>query len=178
MIRSFLFSAFLGLMTVACGGQAENPQSKAAQPADQAWQRIAEAEFNSAQRDQNARAVAAKDALAGTLMEELKGEMAVGGPTGAVVVCRDLAPMIADDVADVYGLAIGRTSHRLRNVDNAPPLWAEGLVKEQMQETVYLEGPEGELAVMLPIRVAPPCLACHGPSERMDGGVLAALAES
>lgn len=156
----------------------ESPGSMDTGAVDQAWHRIAEGEFDPVQRDQYLLATAAKDALAGTLMEELKGEIATGGPTGAVGICRDLAPMIADDVADVYGVAIGRTSHRLRNALNAPPLWAEGFVEEQIREGVFLEGPEGELGVMLPITVAPPCLACHGPAETMDEGVLAALAES
>jgi hypothetical protein len=86
--------------------------------------------------------------------------------------------MIAEHAADEHGLAIGRTSHRLRNPANTAPEWADALIEQRVAESAYLAGPAGELGVMLPIRVAQPCLACHGAREDLDGEVAAALAES
>jgi Protein of unknown function (DUF3365) len=142
------------------------------------WRAVAEPDLTPAQQAQLERALAAKDEMATTLMGELKAELELGGPSGAVVVCRDMAPMISEDVADNYGLSIGRTSHRLRNPENLPPLWAEPAVDAVVETAGYMEGPAGELGVILPIRLAAPCLACHGPADGLDEEVRSALAES
>jgi hypothetical protein len=142
------------------------------------WRGVSEEELAPAQHAQLDRALAARDQLAATLMGELKSELEVGGPSGAVAVCRDMAPMIAEHVADDHGLAIGRTSHRLRNPDNLAPAWAESAVDDLADATRYFSGPAGELGVLLPIKLGAPCLACHGPAESMDEGVRAALAQS
>ena len=41
-----------------------------------------------------------------------------------------------------------------------------------------MEGPAGELGAFLPIKLAAPCLACHGPADDLDEDVRSALAES
>ncbi|MEM1413165.1 MAG: DUF3365 domain-containing protein, partial [Pseudomonadota bacterium] len=62
---------------------------------------------------------------------------------------------------------LGRTSHRLRNPDNAGPAWATDVLK------AYLEQPsgwtpqavdlgEGRAGYVEPIVTQPLCLACHG----------------
>lgn len=142
------------------------------------WLEVSEVDLSPPELDQFQRAKAAQKEMAGTLMGELKAELASGGPAGAVDVCRDLAPTIAEHVSHEHGLAIGRTSHRLRNASNVPPQWAEDRVAAGKGEKVLFRGPSGELGVLHPIKIAPPCLACHGPAERLDETVAGALAES
>ncbi len=118
------------------------------------WRTVAEADLTTVQRAQLDRALAAKDELATTLMGELKTELEIGGPSGAVVVCRDMAPLISEHVADNHGLSIGRTSHRLRNPGNLAPGWAAPAVNEIVDTAWFAEGPAGELGAILPIRLA------------------------
>ena len=89
-----------------------------------------------------------------------------------------MAPMISEHVADNHGLEIGRTSHRLRNPENLPPEWAAAAVEAVSETAGYVEGPAGELGVMLPIKLASPCLACHGENDSLNEDVRSALAES
>jgi hypothetical protein len=142
------------------------------------WRTVAEADLTTVQRAQLDRALAAKDELATTLMGELKTELEIGGPSGAVVVCRDMAPLISEHVADNHGLSIGRTSHRLRNSGNLAPGWAAPAVKEIVDTAWFVEGPAGELGAILPIRLQAQCLACHGPADELDEDVRSALMES
>jgi hypothetical protein len=108
--------------------------------------------------------------LLGPFKKELLGALTdalhEGGPENAIAVCRTKAPAIAVESAG-EGIEIGRTSHRLRNPDNAPAEWMKPLL------AAYLEDPEGAepRAVRLedglvgyvePMRVLPMCLACHG----------------
>ena len=141
------------------------------------WRPVAEADLTPAQNAQIDRALAAKGELAKTLMGELKAELEIGGPSGAVTVCRDMAPMISEHVADNHRLSIGRTSHRLRNPDNLAPAWAEPAINEIVETAWYVEGPAGELGAILPIKLAAPCLACHGPVDGIDEDVRSAIAE-
>lgn len=126
------------------------------------WRHVSEADFSDRQRGQRSEAARARDALSQRLLGELTSALESGGPAGAIPVCRDRAPRIAHEVSAEYGLRIGRTSHRLRNRDNAPPAWAAELVDAKSGETSYLELPGGSLGVLFPIRTAPPCLVCHG----------------
>ena len=174
MCTAFVVLAIL----VGCGQKAPVAESGRQVPANPSWTIVAAEELVPEQKNQLDRAMAAKDAMAGTLMSELKSELELAGPSGAVVVCRDMAPMISDDIADSYGLAIGRTSHRLRNPANVAPEWAQDLVDREASSPTYLAGPDGELGVVLPIKLAAPCLACHGQPEALDQEVRTALAES
>lgn len=87
------------------------------------------------------------------------------GPAQAIDVCRLEAPAIAT-AASIDGVAIGRTSFRLRNPANAPTVWQQtGLRHYQQSEDrepmlINLEG--GRVGYMEPIVTAPMCLACHG----------------
>ncbi|MEE4272222.1 MAG: DUF3365 domain-containing protein [Thermoanaerobaculales bacterium] len=161
-----------------CGAGDPGADSVASGAAATDWTVVAEADLSATEVGQLERAKAAQKELAGTLMGELKKELQAGGPASAVTVCRDLAPMVAVDVSEKHDLGIGRTSHKLRNSGNVAPTWAEQTVAEATGEKTYFRGPAGELGVMHPIRVAPPCLACHGPAESLDPTVAAALAES
>ena len=98
-----------------------------------------------------------KAALVGALAE---------GAENSIQVCRDEAPAIAASVGEA-GVTMGRTSHRLRNPDNAPEPWMEPLL------AAYLENPEkgepqavdlggGTFGYVEPIYIESFCLSCHG----------------
>ncbi len=174
--NAVLLLSFLVVIGCADGGSevAETPE----QPVEQKWYGITESELGPVEQGQFERAVAAQQVMAKTLMAELTSEFETGGPEGAVVVCRDLAPMIADHVSSEHGVTIGRTSHRLRNPENRAPAWAEDVVADGLDGTFFFKGPGGELGVMRPIMVAAPCLGCHGATESLRPAVIEALNES
>jgi hypothetical protein len=98
-----------------------------------------------------------KAALVGALAE---------GAESSIRICRDEAPAIAASVGEA-GVTMGRTSHRLRNPDNAPEPWMEPLL------AAYIENPEkgepqavdlggGTFGYVEPIYIESFCLSCHG----------------
>jgi hypothetical protein len=102
------------------------------------------------------------------LVDALTSALQEGGHENAIAVCREKAPLIARELS-VGGIRMGRTSHRLRNPDNAPEPWMEPLLE------AYLEDPQNPVprAVRLddatigyvePIYTLSFCLSCHGPS--------------
>ena len=70
------------------------------------------------------RAVAAANALKSELKAALEAAMQNGGPENAIDVCKDKAQAIAA-AHSKDGLVVGRTSHKLRNVANAPRAWVQ-----------------------------------------------------
>ncbi|HMB70538.1 MAG TPA: DUF3365 domain-containing protein [bacterium] len=108
--------------------------------------------------------------LLGPFKKELLGALTdalyEGGPENAITVCRMEAPAIAAGSTG-EGIEIGRTSHRLRNPDNAPAEWMKPLLAAYLEDperaeprAVRLE--EGRVGYVEPMRVLPMCLACHG----------------
>lgn len=101
--------------------------------------------------------------------QRLMGALQAGlaeGPEQAVDTCHLQAPAIAEELggADVR---LGRTSHRLRNPDNAGPAWATEVLEAWLQQpgdwsprTVAL--PDGRAGYVEPIVTQPLCLVCHG----------------
>jgi hypothetical protein len=174
VVSLLVVSSFL----IGCGRRMEAPAPEPGATTEPTWRRVMEGELDPVQRDQLRRAVAAQQEMAHTMMAELRSELETGGPAGAILVCRDLAPMIADAVSTEHGLAIGRTSHRLRNPSNTGPEWVSVVVDEVFDEQATFAGPGGVLGVTLPIRTSTPCLACHGPSDQLNSEVQAGLAES
>lgn len=115
-------------------------------------------------------------AIAGQFGEELRtalqGAMAEGGPLAAIRVCNEDAPRIAAAAAARSGATVGRTSLKLRNLDNRPDAH-ERTVLEEFAAAVAADadGPpparldtleDGRVRFMSAIIVQPPCLACHG----------------
>ena len=140
------------------------------------WSPVPSAALDDAQTAQLERAAEARDALIGELVETLTAELSANGPAAAIAVCRDRAPAIAAETGERLGLRVGRTSWKLRNPDNQAPAWAEALLADRPAEPRTTTGPDGELGVAFPIRVAGACLACHGDPEALEPAVRAALA--
>jgi hypothetical protein len=104
------------------------------------------------------------------LMAALTGALREGGSEKAITVCQVKAPEIAA-AASTDGVEIGRTSHRLRNPENAPEPWMEDLLKEYISNPEDLEPratplDDGRIGYVEPIRVKALCLGCHG--EEID----------
>jgi len=130
-----------------------------------------------------ARAQNALAALQSGLVKALTSAIGEGGPTSAVFVCRDEAPKIAATVTEETQISVGRTSHRLRNPQNAPPPWAEDIVKKAAEaKTEKVESHVLDLgdtiAVLKPINTVGLCTNCHGNSEDLDREVRQALTEA
>jgi hypothetical protein len=112
------------------------------------------------------RALAAAQALKGELRKELEAAMK-DGPAAAIDVCAERAPAIAA-AHSVEGLAVGRTSHKLRNPQNAPRPWVKLILDEMVAadpatlvpRVVALEG--GRTGYIEPILTQPLCVTCHG----------------
>ncbi len=140
--------------------------------------------------------VAASREVVQAFFGELKGElvkaMKQGGPINAIQACNVSAPGIADAVSKKYNMQVGRTSLKLRNLDNAPDAWeAEVLAKfeerraagENPAKMAYFEIVEkdGEKtfrfmkAIGMPPLSKMPCLKCHG--SEIDPKVAAKLDE-
>lgn len=116
--------------------------------------------------DAGERARAALAPFKKDLSEALGAALREGGPVQAIEVCRLEAPRIAAAAAK-DGIEVGRTSHRLRNPENAPPPWTEPLLREYVanpaDETPSVVRIDAEhVGYVEPIRVKPLCLGCHG----------------
>ena len=90
----------------------------------------------------------------------------------AIRVCQLEAPEIVERVTP-EGVMMGRTSHRVRNPDNAPLEWQEEIL------THYLDNPgnfepmqkridDTRVAHAQPIRTESLCLSCHGTDLEQD----------
>jgi hypothetical protein len=148
------------------------------QPVAPAWQELAPEAMSETQQALKERCLAAQQALGGQLKTALIAAIDEGGPVAAIAVCHEQAPIIAKAVAEREGVRIGRTSFKLRNQVNQPPEWAVDLITQQHGETVWLSGPDGRIAGLLPIRLQPECEICHGMPSAMAEEILAHIAES
>lgn len=146
--------------------------------ADAGWRTVAEPARTPAQAAQLQRAAGAKEALFQALLGELTRTLAEGGPAAAIGVCRDAAPRLAQEVGAQQGLRIGRTSEKLRNPKNTPPAWAAPRLAEARTGPLTAAHEDGRLGALFPIRLAAPCLACHGQADALAPGVRDALARS
>ncbi len=100
------------------------------------------------------------------LLAELTAALASGGAENALDVCRLRAPALAREVSTAAA-RVGRTSHKLRNPDNAPPAWAAPLLAsyvagERTNESSVVPLRRGGAGYVEPIFTGPLCLTCHG----------------
>lgn len=151
------------------------PAPKRNEVAATAWATVEETKLSVPQRDQQQRAVAARVAMFEQLSGRLKAVIGEKGAAAAITVCGTDAPEIARQVAHEHGVAIGRTSFKLRNPKNTPPDWALPLIEKQPKQPMYAAHSDGRLAALLPILLKKECLACHGPRESLADDVRQAI---
>ena len=114
------------------------------------------------------------------LLQALKAGLEEGGPTNAMTACNLQAPGIAE-ANSIDGLKVGRSSHKLRNPNNAPSEWVtesmEIMLENAPNRTVYGSWSNSMRFYRYaePIYVQPMCLPCHG--EAISEEVSAILAE-
>ena len=121
----------------------------------------------------------------GQLKSELLEAMEAGGPSNAIHVCRDRAPMIAAALARESGASIGRTSLKMRNPNNLYEAWQYPVLMEfdslkgeaiekngEFFETSPAPGVAARYMKAIPTQGL--CLACHG---KPTGDVAATLAQ-
>ena len=159
----------LALSLGACSQEAESP-------AGGVWQPLERTALDAGQQAQLEQATAAKGAMMGSLMGALSGGLADKGPAGAIGICKERAPAIAQEVGAELGLTIGRTSHKLRNPSNSAPAWAQALLESSPAEQRFSSSDDGRLGVAFPIVLQPPCIACHGAATDLAPDVREALA--
>jgi hypothetical protein len=127
---------------------------------------------------QQAKMLAAKDALFEKLSGRLMEAMGEGGPAAAILVCQKEAPQIASTVGQEQGVSIGRTGVRLRNPNNQAPQWAAELVEQKIDKPTFVMLSDNKAAALLPIKLQVQCLMCHGPDEQISPDVKTQLQKS
>ncbi len=113
--------------------------------------------------------------LKGALLSAIKS----GGPSDAISVCKEMAPIIADELSAQYDFNIARTSLKTRNPNNRPDAWEKEVLNQfeisknqgasisslMISESVT-QGDHQELHLMKAIPTGKLCLTCHG--ENID----------
>lgn len=99
------------------------------------------------------------------LQQALRGGLEQGAEQ-AISVCKDKAPAIAARLS-TDGIVVGRSSHKLRNPENAPPDWVTPVLTGYLQGQADLEPaavalPDQRVGYVEPIVMQPLCLTCHG----------------
>lgn len=145
---------------------------------DAAGPQIAVVQGATPDEQQQAKMLAAKDALFGKLSGRLMQAMAEGGPSAAILVCQKEALEIAESVGEQQGVSIGRTGVRLRNPNNQAPQWAAELIEQQTDQPTFVTQSDHKAAALLPIKLQVQCLMCHGPDEQIAPDVKAQLQKS
>ncbi len=120
-----------------------------------------------------------------TLKPQLKGALQSVGPEGAIAVCADIAPQIADSLSASSGWLVKRVSLRTRNASRASPdpwerevleTFESRLASGEPAEALYVgEQVGGHYRYMRAQLVEPVCLVCHG--TQLSAGVHQALEE-
>jgi hypothetical protein len=103
-----------------------------------------------------------------TLKKELEQAMAAGGPENAIAVCQQRAPALAQEIGHKHDVLVGRTSHKVRNPDNAPRPWVKAVLDEWLEAPAGSWTPrvvsldKGIVGYVEPIPMQGACVACHG----------------
>lgn len=122
------------------------------------------------------------------LLQVLKTEIDKGGPAGAIAVCNEQAPKMAQTASQQSGWAIRRVSLRNRNPKAVPDAWERATLEDFDRRAAAGEPPialeraevvtEQGRAVQRYMRALPVqelCTSCHGPAEGLDAAVKARL---
>jgi hypothetical protein len=124
-----------------------------------------------------ARAAEALEPLKRELRNALIEALEEGGAERAIEVCQLRAPEIAR-LTSTGSAALGRTSHRVRNPENAPKAWMSVFLEEYLadpddDEPRAVRLTSGEIGYVEPIRMKGICMQCHG--DRIKPSVKARL---
>ncbi len=131
------------------------------------------------------RAKDAVGALASMLQAELSAAMKENGAPGAVEYCAANAQRLSKRVADERALSIRRVSLKWRNPADAPDDFerdvldrfqreqdAGALSPDAIYTDVRTRNGRQVLVLLKPIRIASPCLQCHGTDQTVDPNAL------
>jgi Protein of unknown function (DUF3365) len=118
--------------------------------------------------------------LNAALQQELRRDLAAGGPAGAMAACHIDTTAAAYRAAREEGIAAGRTSAALRNPTNAPRPWAAAIVARYAgRPATGIDGFGVDLGdrigLLRPIVQQTTCEPCHGPEQKLDRAVLGTL---
>lgn len=107
-----------------------------------------------------------------SLMKNLSEKIAKDGPVEAVPFCHSNVKPIAKTAAKdrTAKFEFGRTSHKVRNIENAPQDWAIGYLKEfegkkkgeVKKASIIHQLKDGKRIYIEPLYVEAKCLLCHG----------------
>lgn len=158
--KAWLGSLFVPLvLVVGCAGSTATSPPATRAPAQASTNESAQVE----------RARKALLPLKKGLKKELSAAMAQGGPVAAINVCRERAAAITKSISDDDpNVALGRTSAKLRNVENKPAPWLQPILthfegsKPEPGQYKLVDLPEGKVGYAEPIYVGGVCLKCHG----------------
>jgi hypothetical protein len=132
-------------------------------------------------------------AKVGEFGKELKGEfqnaLKKGGPTEAIFVCSTKASAIANKISRQTGWMVRRVSLNTRNPLDRPDEF-ESINLQIFESTAHEKDQQGEVAqivevggkkefrYMKVIKIAPPCLKCHGPLDKITPEIKDMLKEN
>ena len=120
------------------------------------------------------------------LMGEFKSALGKGGPVEAISGCSDKAYALANKISRQTGWMVRRVSLKTRNPMDRPDSYETKILHRfqsvpkgekttgQVFEIVDTGGRK-EFRYMKVIRLAPPCLKCHGPLDQIPPEVKARL---
>lgn len=124
------------------------------------------------------------------LLAVLKEAIDQGGPEGAIGVCRDKAPQMAQAASAQSGWQIRRVSLRNRNPKAVPDDWEKAALVDFDRRAAAGENPATlERAEIVPVNGQPTyrylralptqelCVSCHGAPEKLSPAVAAKLRE-
>ena len=120
--------------------------------------------------------------LQGALLSELRDRLDEVGPALALDACHLAAIPVTRRAARYEGVAVGRTSTRLRNPANASPAWAAPVIERHANSPRadvdgFVVDLGDRVGVLRPIREQRICAPCHGPEKTLRADVRARLAE-
>ncbi len=127
--------------------------------------------------------------FANVLKGEFQNALKKGGPTEAIFVCSTKAPAIANKISRQTGWMVRRVSLKVRNpLDRSDEFESINLQifestaheKDQQSEIAQIiqVGGRKEFRYMKVIKIAPPCLKCHGPLDKITPEIKDILKEN
>jgi len=132
--------------------------------------------------------------VTGELVSELGGALkkalAESGPDGAITVCRDIAPELANALSLRTGWKVTRVSLKPRNpMIGQPDAWEQTILQQfdeaakggadagKLVAAEIVSEPDGDyFRFMKALPVKPLCLTCHGSGQRVSASVQETLA--